>query len=152
MTNDARFEDAGEQALRLRALDADDLTVMSGLLQDAVLVSADMSFRKSERRFALLVNRVRWEHDGASAERVRSMVVIEDALSVKTQGISRGDGDMVLSLLSVRFDAGEAPGGTIYLTFAGDGEIAVTVEALEVLVQDVTRPYEAVSGRLPTHD
>lgn len=152
MTNDARFEDAGEQPIRLRALDGDDLTVLSGLLQDAVLVTGDISFRKSDRRFALLVNRVRWEHDGADPERVRAMCVIEDALSVKTQGITRGDGDTILSLLSVRFEPGDAPGGTVYLTFAGDGEIAVTVEALEVLVQDVTRPYEAVSGRLPSHD
>lgn len=152
MTEDARFEDGAERPVRLRALDSDDLTIVSGLLQDAVLVSGDMSYRKGERRFALLVNRVRWEHAGADPERVRALVVIEDALSVRAQGIEQGASDMVLSLLSVRFAPAEAPGGTVYLTFAGDGEIAVTVEALELLVQDVTRPYEAVSGHLPRHD
>ena len=37
------------------------------------------------------------------------------------------------------------------LTLAGDGAIALEVEALEVTLQDVTRPYRAPSGKAPAH-
>ncbi len=107
---DARFEDAGAAALRLRAMDAEDLTVLSALLQDAVLTAADMHHDPARRRFALLLNRFRWE-DAPDAqrrhrpfERVRSLLVIDDVLKVAAQGIDRRDGDLVLSLLSVGFE------------------------------------------------
>lgn len=147
--NDARFEDGGEQALRLRAFDGDDLAVISGLVQDAVLDGDDLSYRPAQRRFALLINRMRWEHEG-DAERCRALLVIEGVQRVQSQGIAR-DAKTVLSLLSLRFEPDEAPGGKVFLTFAGDGELALEVEALEVLLRDVTQPYTAISGQRPTH-
>ena len=53
MTRDARFEDAGGQPLNLGALDAEDLQVLSALLQDSVLTVADMSFERRQRRETL---------------------------------------------------------------------------------------------------
>ena len=58
---------------------------------------------------------------------------------------------MVLSLLSVAFEPGEDGTGRVVLTLAGDGAIGVDVEALEVTLRDVTRPYRAVSGKIPEH-
>jgi hypothetical protein len=37
------------------------------------------------------------------------------------------------------------------LTLAGDGAIRLEVEALEVALKDVTRPYRAPSGKAPSH-
>jgi hypothetical protein len=37
------------------------------------------------------------------------------------------------------------------LTLAGDGAIALEVECLDVTLRDVTRPYAAISGKLPMH-
>jgi len=37
------------------------------------------------------------------------------------------------------------------ITLAGDGAVSVEVEALEVTLQDVTRPYIAPSKARPTH-
>lgn len=151
MTQDARFEDGGDAPLRLRALDVDDLAVVSGLVQDAVLTGADVSWRPRERRLALLVNRVRWESTHQPPERVRSVLVIEDVTAVKGHGLDPRDTDVVLSLLSISFDPDEAPSGRVVMTFAGDGTLAAEVEALEVVLRDVTRPYRAVSGQVPDH-
>ncbi|KKM80919.1 hypothetical protein LCGC14_1335040 [marine sediment metagenome] len=41
--------------------------------------------------------------------------------------------------------------GRVILTLAGDGAIALDVEALEVTLRDVTRPYIAPSGKAPQH-
>jgi hypothetical protein len=77
--------------------------------------------------------------------------VADEALSVRTQGIDRQDRDVVLSLLSVGFEPDEDGTGRVILTLAGDGAIALAVEALEVTLKDVTRPYLAPSGKVPGH-
>lgn len=158
MTDDARFEDGGEQPLRLKALDSEDLTVIAALVQDAVFPAAEMRWDKKARRFALLLNRFRWEDADRAAkrkreyERVQSVLVIEDVMTVKSQGVDPRDTDMVYSLLSMAFVPGEDGTGLIELTLAGDGAVAVAVEALEVVLRDVTRPYVAPSKKAPTHN
>lgn len=149
---DARFEDGATRPINLVARDGDDLAVLSSLVQDAVLVAGDLRYSKSKRRFALLINRFRWEDGvGRTPERVRSLLVIEDARSVQGQGIDRKDPDLVLSLLAIGFAPAEDGTGVVTLTFAGDGALALGVEALEITLKDVTRPYLAPSRRVPKH-
>jgi hypothetical protein len=154
---DARFQDGGEGPLRLIAQDAEDLKVISTLVQDAVLPVTEMSHDAKRRRFALMLNRFRWEDRaeaeavGRAYERVRSVLVIEDVLKVQTTGFDRTDKDLVLSLLALDFTPGDDGAGRLILTLAGDGALALDVEALEVRLDDVTRPYRAPSGKVPTH-
>lgn len=155
--SDARFEDGGEAPLRLVAQDGEDLKVLSSLVQDAVLPVTELKYDAKRRRFALLLNRFRWEDRveaervGRAYERVRSVLVVEDVRKVQSFGFDRADPDLVLSLLSISFDAGEDGTGRLTLTLAGDGAIALDVEALEVRLDDVTRPYRAPSGKVPRH-
>ena len=154
---DARFEDATEAPLHLVARDPEDLAVLSALVQDAVFPITEMRWQAGRRRFGLLINRFRWEDRDAAEragrrfERVQSLLVVDEALSVRTQGIDRQDRDVVLSLLSVGFEPGEDGTGRVILTLAGDGALALAVEALEVTLRDVTRPYAAPSGHAPGH-
>ncbi len=155
--SDASFEDGREVPLNLGAEDADDLQVISTLSQDAVFPVTEMTWRPSERRFALLLNRFRWEDKDAATrrgrafERVQSVLVFGSVLSVASQGIDRSDKDMILSLLSVDFEPSEDGAGQVLLTLAGDGAIRLTVEALDATLKDVTRPYQAPSGHAPHH-
>jgi hypothetical protein len=154
MTEDAKFEDARETALNLGALDLDDLQVLSGLAQDAIFPITEMKWQKGARRFALLINRFRWEDAGAgrhAPERVQSLLVVDNVLRVASQGIDRDDPELILSLLSVTFEPGEDAAGHVLLTLAGDGAIRLEVEALDATLKDVTRPYVAPSGKTPQH-
>lgn len=158
MSEDARFEDSREAPLNLGALDAEDLQVISALVQDAVFPVTEMTWRAKERRFAILLNRFRWE-DRENAEkrrrdveRVQSLLLVENVLSVASQGVDRSDKDMILSALALDFEAGEDVNGAVTLTLAGDGAIRLSVEALEVSLKDVTRPYVAPSKQVPDHD
>ena len=152
MSEDARFADASAGPLRLMAQDASDLEVVAALTQDAVFPASEMAWRPRERRFAVLLNRFRWEErDRRPPERVRSVLVVGEALSVASDGVAPG-ADTVLSLLSLAFEPGPDGTGHVTLTLAGDGAIRVAVEALDVRLQDVTRPYEAPSRRMPAHD
>lgn len=156
--NDARFEDADDAPLRLIAQDAEGLSVLSTLLQDAVFPITEMTYAPRRRRFALLLNRFRWEDRDAAErarrgyERVQSLLVFETVLSVQSQGIDRRAADTVLSLLSIGFFPGADGAGRVELTLAGDGAIALQVEALDATLRDVSRPYLAPSGRAPAHE
>lgn len=155
---DARFEDGDERPLNLFAQDAEDLKVMSALVQDAVLSLADVTWDRKARRFAALVNRFRWEDKEAAAaekrpfERVRAMLVVGDVLAVRSQGIDPREKDTVVSILSLDWQPGADGTGRLILVLAGDGAIALEVEALDLHLRDVTRPYRAPSGKAPHHD
>lgn len=154
---DARFEDADEGPLRLIAQGAEDLQVLAALVQDAVFPITEMTYSRRQHRFALLLNRFRWEDRGAAEregrpyERVRSLLVFENVLSVRSQGIERDDKDTILSLLSVDFQPGQEGAGTVELILAGDGAVQLQIEALDVVLTDVSRPYRANSGKMPGH-
>lgn len=154
---DATFEDGAEAPLYLGAQDADDLGVISALLQDAVFPLGEMRYLRGKRTFALLLNRFRWEdriaadRAGRSYERVQAVLSLGDVLAVRSSGLDRDDKAMVLSLLSLSWEPGEDGMGTVVFTLAGDGAIAVEVEALDAVLKDVTRPYTAPSRRVPDH-
>ena len=151
MTQDASCEDGTEKPLRLGAMDGDDLQVLSARSQDAVFPAAEMKWQPRQKRFGLLLNRFRWEDKpapGRKPERVQSVLAVENVLQVSSQGVDRTDADTILSLLAIELDAAE---DAILLTLAGDGAVRLVVEDLEVALRDVTRPYSAVSGKVPDH-
>ncbi|SCZ49547.1 Protein of unknown function [Epibacterium ulvae] len=154
---DARFEDGREAPLNLGALEAEDLVVLSSLAQDAIFPITEMRWQVKQHRFAVLLNRFRWEDKSAAQargrafERVQSMLVVDNVLSVSSQGIDRSEKDTILSLMSVTFEPGDDGVGHILLTLAGDGALRLSVEALDVSLKDVTRPYKALSGQAPDH-
>jgi hypothetical protein len=157
MTEDARFEDASERPLNLAADDAEGLAVIAALVQDAVLPVTEIRWDRRTRRFAMLVNRFRWEdreaaeRAGRGYERTRALLVVGDALSVASQGFDRADRDLVLSVLDLAWETGPDGSGRLIVTLAGDGAIAVSAECLDVTLRDVTRPYAAPSGKAPKH-
>jgi len=157
VAGDARFQDVGEEPLRLKALAADDLPVISALLQDAIVPVSEISWMPRRHRFAALLNRFRWEDREAAErerrpyERVRSMLVIDGVLGAASNGVDPADPDLVLSVLALEFEPGEDAGGRLKLILAGDGEIALDVECVDIRLRDVTRPYVAPSQRVPQH-
>ena len=153
---DAGFFDADPPPLHLGAADGDDLRVVSALLQDAVLSVADIAFDRGARRLALLLNRFRWEDAAiaegrAPAERVRSLLLVNDAMTVRSEGFDKSDRDLVLSLLSLDWQPGEDGTGILALVFSGDGQIAVEAESVNLDLRDVTGGYAAPSGMMPRH-
>ncbi|MEM0987397.1 MAG: DUF2948 family protein [Pseudomonadota bacterium] len=149
--SDARYEDAqfADRPLKIAAADADDLQVISTLVQDAVGLAADIAWMPRRRRFVMLLNRFRWEdreaatRDRRSFERVRAALVAEDVRRVRSQGLDPNDKDTVYSVLNLAFEPGEDGTGTIHVTLAGDGELVLEVETLDLKLSDLTRPWQA---------
>jgi len=122
--------------LRLLAEDADDLAVISAALQDAVAKIGDITFDRTARSLTVAVNRYRWEKNGG--ERVRAGLQISSVLAVKARNIRQGAKEAVVDLLDLSFEAGEAPGGAIILTFAGGGDLKLEVECIDAVLADIS--------------
>lgn len=154
---DARFEDGAEAPLRLEARDADDLRVIAALVQDAVFSVTELRWSRRRHEVAILLNRFRWEDRAAAEragrgyERVQALILFRGVLALRAQGLDPADKDVILSLLDIAFEPGPDGAGRVVLTLAGDGALALEVEALEVVLADVTRPYLAPSGKVPDH-
>lgn len=140
--------------LRLMAEDEADLKVISAAMQDAVTKAGALRYQARKRRFSVEMNRFRWEgNDPAkkTKERVRTILRFDGVLSVKSRGLTKSDPELVISLLSVRFEAGEeAPGGHVHLLFAGDGELTLEVECLDATLLDSTTSW--TTKHIPDHE
>lgn len=151
MSMDATFEDGAEQPIRLRGESVEDLTIIASLIQDAILPSSEISWLPKENRFGLLLNRFRWENKSPDTERVQTVLVFDSVIAARTNGVNPADKDQILSILDVTFTAGEDGTGTFNVILAGDGEIALDVECIDIVLQDATRPYIAPSKTTPKH-
>lgn len=145
-----------QKPLRLLAEEGDDLKIIAAAVQDAVVKAGNLSYEKRKRRFTIELNRYRWEtaptRKGQPGERVRSLLAFDGVLGVKTRGITKTDPELILSLLSADFvaDVTEPPGGRVMLLFAGDGEIVLTVEALDATLLD--SDYVWPTRHVPSHE
>jgi hypothetical protein len=140
--------------LKLIALDAEDLGVVSAHLQDAVLRVGDIGYQPKERRFAAIVNRFDWLHEGVRRtkghQRRRTAVRFEHVTSVQRNAIGQGSPDAVLSLMTVEFRETVAPSGVITLIFAGGGAIKLSVECIEAELRDLGAAWSTPNR--PDHD
>ena len=146
---DASFADSFKP-MRLAAQDVEDLKVLSALLQDAVVRVADMAYLPDQKRFAMVLNRYRWEEKNAP-ERVRAGAHFDGVLAARIRGFDLQDKDKALSLLELRFEPSgdeEALSGRLSVVFAGEAEVALEIEAIEGAMSDMGRPWRAVGKPL----
>ena len=139
------------QPLRLLAHDDGDLAVISAALQDALAKIGDITWEPSAKQLTLAFNRFRWEAGGkGKGERVRSALQLAHVQSVQGRKLRRDAKGAVIELLSISFEAGAAPGGTILFNFAGGGDLRAEVECIDAVLADVSQPWR--TSRTPGHD
>ena len=129
--------------LKLIALDADDLAVISTHVQDARVQAADIIWRQSEKRLVVGMSRLDWEQtlDGeAEPRRLVAALRFDRVLACKSRNIDLGAPDEVLDLVGIEFHPGRPrrePGGSALLLFAQGGAMRLDVECLECELTDL---------------
>ena len=136
------------QPLRLLAQDAEDLEVMAAALQDAVLKIGDISWEARARRLTLSLNRYCW--GSPAPERVRAAVQVGSVTGVQARRLRRSASEAVVELLTLTFEPEAAPGGRLIFRFAGDADLAVSVECIDLVLADLSEPWPAKSE--PSHE
>ena len=141
------------KAVKILALDEDDLTVVSAHLQDAVVLLGDISYSRKKRQFVLVANRFDWAEQGKknSGYRRRTGLSFSQVTAVRAHNIRQGAKDAVVSLLAIEFKPGKTPPeGVIELIFAGGGVIALEVECIEVAMEDLGPRWG--TAHIPHHE
>lgn len=140
-------------ALKLIALDEQDLGIISACVQDAVMKVGDLEFLPAAKRFVVPMNRFAWEKKSSffrqHNERRQSVLHFDRVLGTKLSGIARDKPAEVLSLLAISFVPLSGPAGIVELIFAGDGAIMLEVECIEARLADLGSAWEAASR--PAH-
>ena len=145
-------------SLKLFALDADDLAVISAHVQDAVLKVAEMAYLPRDQRFVLICNRFDRSPlaPGAIAgppQRRRAALRFERVQKAQLQSIDLANRDTVLSLLALQFepasDPAAQPSGHVTLIFAGNAAVRLAVETIELALEDLGPAWAA--SQAPSH-
>jgi len=155
--------------MKLRAEDRDDLQVISGCLQDAIVPIGEMCFLPDEKRFVMVANRFKWEsaaeedlplppeqlvdasYDGGDDddiaipfERTNCGICFDGVNAVKTRNIDLHERRQMLALLAV----GETDGG-IVMHFSGGACIKLECDRWVCRLQDIGEPWP--TSRRPMH-
>ncbi len=149
------------QPVKLRARDPQDMSVLSAVLQDALVRPADMTYLASDKRFVMVVSRFRWEHPECEVlpepeseselegdarfeeagqhilfERVNAGVCFDRVGRVRTRGLGARDHQRILNLLAVEVEA-----RAITLVFSDGPVIRLEVSAIACHLEDLGEPW-----------
>jgi hypothetical protein len=126
--------------LKLIALDADDLAVISAHVQDARVQTADIIWRQGEKRLVVGMSRLDWEQTLAGETAPRRLVAalrFDRVLACKARNIDVETPEAALELLGIEFHPGDAPSGSALLMFSQGGALRLDVECLECELTDL---------------
>ena len=125
--------------LKLRAEDAEDLAVISAVLQDALVPVGEMAYLPDERRFVLVANRFVWERkprDGKHYERTLAGIAFDEVDAVKIRGFDRGHPDRILQILAVH----PVPGAILF-DFSGNDSLRLETGRILCHLEDLGEPW-----------
>jgi hypothetical protein len=126
--------------LRLIALDADDLSVISAHVQDARVRASDIVWRQDEKRLVVGLDRLDWEQTlsgGTAPRRTIAALRFDRVLACKSRNIDMNRPEAVLELVGIEFHPTEPPGGSALLLFSHGGALRLDVECLECALTDL---------------
>jgi len=126
--------------LKLIALDADDLAVISAHVQDARVQAADIIWRQHEKRLVIGMNRLDWEQALAgeiSPRRLVAALRFDRVLACKSRNIDLQAPATALDLVGIEFHPGEPPGGCALLLFDRGAALRLDLECLECELTDL---------------
>jgi Protein of unknown function (DUF2948) len=126
--------------LKLIALDADDLAVISAHVQDAHVQPVDIIWRQAEKRLVIGMNRLDWEQTLSGQTEPRRLVAalrFDRVLACKSRNIDLAKPDTTLELVGIEFHDADGPAGSALLMFSSGGAIRLDVECLECELTDL---------------
>ena len=126
--------------LKLIALDADDLAVISTHVQDAHVQTADIIWRQGEKRLVVGMSRLDWEQTLAGETAPRRLIAalrFDRVLACKSRNIDVQAPEAALELVGIEFHPGDAPSGCALLMFSQGGALRLDVECLECELTDL---------------
>lgn len=144
-----------KDCLRLKAVDAEDLSVIAACLQDALIPLSEMVYLPDERRFLAAFTRFRRECladpnrcDGLT--QCHSVLTFNGVECVKHLGIDRRFGGVKLEFLTMVAQPGDDGVVSVILLFAGDMALQLRMRDINATLCDFGEPWAAAAA--PRHE
>ena len=146
-----------ENRLKLRAVAAEDVEIMSALLQDGLVAASDLYYQKDAASFVMVINRFCWEQaDDTELEtqpnRCLCGLKVAHVKRVSQRGLSTGV-NQFYNLLSIKYEEtkeNEKAVKRLTFTFSDGYGIRLTLEELALIVQDIAEPHPGLAR--PQHN
>jgi len=131
--------------LKLLGKDVHDLNVFSAYLQDSVIVANDIKFLPKTKKLICVFNRFMWEDAEKGIfrgnKRIRSALVFDNVLMVKSKGINPKKKTKILEFLAIKTEI-KNNYFDIRLIFSGDSILLVKAEEIESSLEDFGKTWE----------
>ena len=135
-----------EHSLKLKAADAEDVEVLSAILQDAIVPLCDVAFQPDEKTFIMVAQRLKREaHEDTVPERICCAVNIRGVVAVQCQGLDLNEEGRILDLLAIRSE-----NNTVTFLFAAGARIRLQLDGWSMFIEDFGEPWPSVCT--PCHD
>ena len=120
--------------MKMAAFDAEDLLVLSALLEGGLMAVSDMTFQPQDQRFVAVLRR---RAAPEQAELVQAGLHFERVTRVSTTRFPDRKSGTTLKLIGIGFTEIDAPSGDVILMFEDEIAIRLSVECLEVGMSDL---------------
>jgi hypothetical protein len=131
--------------LKLFAQDIQDLHVFSAYLQDSVIIANDIKFLPKTKKLICAFNRFMWEDAEKGIfrknKRIRSALVFNNVLKVKSKGINPKKKTKILEFLAIKTEIKDNY-FDIRLIFSGDNILLVKTEEIASSLEDFGKTWE----------
>ena len=144
-----------KDCLRLKAVDAEDLSVIAACLQDALIPLSEMVYLPDEGRFLAAFTRFRREcladPDGCDGlTQCQSVLTFNGVAAVRHHGIDPRFGAVRLEFLTMFVQPGDDGLVSVILVFAGDMALQLRMRAVDATLCDFGEPWPAAAA--PHHE
>ena len=134
------------QNLKLIAKTEEDLKIVSAHLQDSIASISDIANLKKNKIFLMQLNRFMWEDVEKGVfrknKRIRTILKIENVISVNSKNISQTNKDKFLDFLAIETKLKSNNNYELRLIFSGDSIIKIEVEVIEITLDDQGEPWD----------
>ena len=133
--------------LKLLATSDKDLKVIAAHLQDSIVLPKDAANLKKNRIFLIQLNRFMWEDVEKGVfrknKRISTILKFDNVISVVSKNIEVNDEKNFLDFLTIESTQLPDKSYKIKLIFSGNAAINISVEVIDVTLDDQGNPWES---------
>ena len=132
--------------LKLQIRSVDDVSVLSALLQDALINSRDIHIDLNRAEIALIADRYCWEGDKTQAERVLAGLRIGGVKAVQHKNMAvAGDETLFYNLLDIAYEKASEEQSYLIFTFSAGSAMRLQIDRLMMAFSDIAPPRPAIA-------
>ncbi len=136
------------ELLKLISVDAEDIQVVSAIMQDAIIPVADIAYFPDKQSFVMIAQRLKREGSSDNdkpCERIRCALNLTGIISVRMTGFNRLETGRILDLLAIIPAEKE-----LSFMFAGDAALRLALGDWRMIVEDFGEPWPSLCQ--PCHE